>query len=104
MPPEFVMFLITISQEVSIMSNVAKNIIDQKSYVVEFVTTVNAAKEAIFAYLLMPADYLHTFRNKLKSESLNLSEHGVVLASGLGHTPSDEVKSYIRSKFPEATI
>jgi hypothetical protein len=86
------------------MTNVAQKIIDQKSYVVEFVTTVNAAKEAIFAYLLMPADYLQTFRQKLKTESLNLKDHGVILASGMGHTPSEDVKKHILSKFPDATV
>lgn len=86
------------------MSNTVQKIIDQKSYVVEFVTTVNAAKKAIFAYLLMPADYLQTFRKKLKTESLNLKDHGVILASGEGHTPSEEVKKYILSKFPDASL
>jgi glucose-6-phosphate 1-dehydrogenase len=86
------------------MSNIAQKIIDEKSYVVEFVTSVNQAKEAFFAYLLMPADYLQTFRQKLKTESLNLKEHGVVLASGMGNTPSQEVKDYILSKFPEANV
>ncbi len=86
------------------MSNIAQKIIDQKSYVVEFVTSVNTANEAIFAYLLMPADYLPTFRQKLKTESLNLKDHGVILASGMGHTPSEEVKNHILSKFPNATV
>ncbi len=95
---------IQMSQEGNRMSNVAQKIIDEKSYVVEFVTTVNAAKEEVFAYLLMPADYLQTFRQKLKTESLNLKDHGVVLASGMGHTPADDVKQHILSKFPDASL
>jgi len=86
------------------MTNIAQKVIDQKSYVVEFVTSVDAAGKAFFMYLLMPGDYLQTFRQKLATESLNLKDHGVVLASGEGHTPSEEVKKYILSKFPDATV
>ena len=70
------------------MSNIAQKIIDQKSYVVELVTATNAAGEAFFTYLLLPADYLQIFRQKLAGEeSLDLKDHGVILASGLGHVP-----------------
>ena len=44
------------------MSNIVQKIIDQNSYVVELVTTVNEHGEAIFAYLLMPAEFLQLFR------------------------------------------
>ena len=86
------------------MSSKIQKIIEKKSYAVEFVTTINAAKEAVFAFLLMPAEYVQTFRKKLQTESLDLKDHGVVLAAGKGHTPSEEVRQDILSKFPNANV
>lgn len=86
------------------MSSIAQKIIDKNSYVVEFITSVNAQNEKFFAYLLLPADYAPQFREKLKKESLNLNEHGVLLASGLGHEPSEEIKNEILDRFPHAVL
>jgi len=86
------------------MSNIAQKIIDQNSYVVELVTTKNEKGEKIFAYLLMPADTLAIFRQKLKSEIINLNDYGIVIASGFGHSPSEEAKKIVLEKFPEAKV
>ncbi len=86
------------------MSNIAQKIIDQNSYVVEFVTTKNIDGADIFVYLLMPAEYLQAFRDKLKTEQINLADYGVVLASGMGRIPTEEAKNIVLSKFPDAKV
>ena len=86
------------------MSNIVQKIIDQNSYVVELVTTVNEHGEAIFAYLLMPAEFLQLFRQKFQNEAINLADYGIIIASGLGDEPSEEAKKIVLAKFPNAKV
>lgn len=75
-----------------------KDIIDDRSYVVELITSINPKDEMFYAYVLMQAALLPKFKQALAKEDVDLENWGVILASGEGHTPPDSVHEYITKR------
>jgi len=80
------------------LTSFVQDIIDDKSYVVELVTSVNPYEEKFYAYVLMQVGLLEKFKKTLDEKDVDLEEWGVILASGEGHTPPDSVHEYITKK------
>lgn len=69
----------------------------------EWVTGNDQNGQPIFAYVLVPAVNVDKFRKALATREVTMSEFGLVLASGKGHTPfSEEQEKQLLHKF-EAT-
>ena len=81
-----------------------KEIIDDKSYVVELITSINPENEMFYAYLLMQSNLLEKFKKALREENVNLEHYGVVLASGPGHEPPEAVHDYINKRLYLANV
>ncbi len=78
---------------------IAKKIIDEKSYEIKLVTSVNKNGEDFYAFVMIPAQYNEALDEMLKTQNVDLKEFCIILASGKGHNPSDEVRQKVLAKY-----
>lgn len=80
------------------MEKVIKKIRDAGEYVVELVKAHDVNNTPFFAYVLLQKSNLEIFRSGLTAGNIKLADYGVILASGNGHEPSDEIYAEVQRK------
>lgn len=79
--------------------SVAKNIINQRSAVLELIKGNKLDGSSFYAYVLFPADVFEMIKEKFGKEEIDISKYGIILHVGEGLEPEDGVEEKVFEKF-----
>lgn len=85
----------------SVKSGVLQDASKDSSYTVQLITGTNINQQDFYAYLLLRSNRLTTLLHALKTDNVDLLDYGIVLASGLGKHPPEEVRKHVQKLFQE---
>lgn len=80
---------------------IAKNIINQRSVVLELIQGTNPDGKDFYAYVLFPADIFEEIKDKFTTEKIDISKHGIVLHSDYGKHPPEGLEEKVLQHFKE---
>ena len=72
---------------------------DDQPYSVHLLRGQTPRGTDFYAYIMVSDAHLPALRDKMQSEDIKLDDHCIVLAKGVGHTPSRKVRHFIEQNY-----
>ena len=83
---------------------IARQIINQRSAVLELIQGTESNDKAFYAYVLFPADVFENLKNKFGKEEIDISKYGIIIHSDYGSTPPEGLEEKILEHFKESYL
>lgn len=75
-----------------------KEVAHDGRYTVKLITSVDESGEFFYAYLLLKTDNLPFLETALRTRKVNLTEYGIVIATGNGLEPDEKTKHKVEKE------